>query len=166
MAVAYAVLHHLVENTKCKTLFITHYPLIAIELERKFPSDLQNLHMGYTAETRIDGTREITFLYQLIPGAATESFGIECARLAGVPDSVLEIATKRSAEMSDRVQRSGRKKRRVSWIFLVHVLSSCIGQKKICACSANVLKDPVSQLKASIGHKIQNPGGGSSQGYV
>ncbi|KAG1756484.1 muts domain V-domain-containing protein [Suillus paluster] len=96
MAIADAVLHHLVERVKCKTLFITHYPLVATELERKFPEEVQNLHMSYTTETRVNGTRDVTFLYQLTPGVALESFGVECGRLAGLPDDILHIASERS----------------------------------------------------------------------
>lgn len=96
MAIADAVLHHLVEHVKCKTLFITHYPLVATESERKFPEEVQNLHMSYTTEIRINGTRDVTFLYQLTPGVAFESFGVECGRLAGIPDNILRIASERS----------------------------------------------------------------------
>ncbi|KAH7889258.1 muts domain V-domain-containing protein [Phlebopus sp. FC_14] len=96
MAIADAVLQHLVENIKCKTLFITHYPLVAIDLERMFPDDVQNLHMGYTTDTRIDGRRDVTFLYRLTRGFAEESFGVECARLAGIPEHILSVATERS----------------------------------------------------------------------
>jgi DNA mismatch repair ATPase MutS len=96
MAIADAVLHHLVEQAKCKTLFITHYPLVATELERKFPEEVQNLHMSYTTDIRINGTRDVTFLYQLTPGIALESFGVECGRLAGLPDNILRIASERS----------------------------------------------------------------------
>jgi DNA mismatch repair protein MSH3 len=115
MAVAAAALHHLLEVTKCKTLFITHYPLVATELEKKFPSDVQNLHVGYTAETRIDGKREIAFLYRLAPGAAAESFGIECARLAGIPEAILEGAREQSTAMSIQVEQRLRKKRSIKF---------------------------------------------------
>ncbi|KIK97398.1 hypothetical protein PAXRUDRAFT_824943 [Paxillus rubicundulus Ve08.2h10] len=96
MAIADAVLQHLVENIKCKTMFITHYPLVAIDLERRFPDDVQNLHMGYTTDTRIDGRRDVTFLYHLTRGFAEESFGVECARLAGIPEDILSVAKERS----------------------------------------------------------------------
>jgi DNA mismatch repair protein MSH3 len=104
MAIADAVLDHLVSSVKCKTLFITHYPLVAEALEKKHPADVQNLHMGFREESRIDGTREITFLYRLTPGMATESFGVECARLAGLPEKLLEVATKRSQSFQATVQ--------------------------------------------------------------
>jgi DNA mismatch repair ATPase MutS len=71
MAIAYAVLNQLVSSTQCKTLFITHYPLVALELEKKFVGRLQNIHVGYHTEKRaIDGRREVTFLYRLTNGIA------------------------------------------------------------------------------------------------
>jgi DNA mismatch repair protein MSH3 len=109
MAVAYAVLQHLVETVKCKTLFVTHYPLVATELERKFPLHLQNLHLGHDADTRIDGKQEITFRYQLTPNIANESFGVECARLAGLAESLLSVATDRSKALQRLVEDRSRR---------------------------------------------------------
>ncbi|EIW60757.1 mismatch repair protein MSH3 [Trametes versicolor FP-101664 SS1] len=110
MAIAGAVLQHLVQEVKCKTLFITHYPQVATDLERMFPSDVGNMHMGFTEETRVDGTREVTFLYRLEPGLVTESFGVECARLAGLPETVLQVATTKAANMKivieERIKRT------------------------------------------------------------
>lgn len=71
MAIAHAALEYLVKTTKCKTLFITHYPIVASSLEKKYPSQVQNLHMGYEADTRVDGTRDITFTYRLKTGMAS-----------------------------------------------------------------------------------------------
>jgi DNA mismatch repair protein MSH3 len=116
MAVASAVLQHLLQVTKCKTLFITHYPLVAIDLEKQFPADLQNLHMGYTEDLRIDGTRDITFLYRLTRGIAKESFGIECARLAGLPEQILSVATDRSATMQSIAEQRSRRNKYVTAI--------------------------------------------------
>jgi DNA mismatch repair protein MSH3 len=114
MAIANAVLHHLVEHVKCKTLFITHYPLVATELERKFPEEVQNVHMSYTTEMRINGTRDVIFLYQLTPGIALESFGVECGRLAGLPDHILRVASERSelcrTVTEQRIRRSRTRK--------------------------------------------------------
>ena len=131
MAIADAVMHQLVETTKCKTLFITHYPLVASKLENRFPLDVQNLHMNYEEESRIDGTREIVFLYHLTSGIASgdcgicfssrhqptnspfhvESFGIECGRLAGLPESILAVASKRSSDMQQEVEKRTRRNR-------------------------------------------------------
>lgn len=70
MAIADAVLRYLVEEKRSKTLFITHYPMVATDLEKAYPKDVQNLHMRYHTETRIDGRRTIAFLYQLTRGLA------------------------------------------------------------------------------------------------
>ena len=74
MAIADVTLQYMVQMVKCKTLFITHYPLLATRLEKKFLNNVENLHMGYDSETCIDGTRNITFLYKLIMGLATGVF--------------------------------------------------------------------------------------------
>lgn len=74
MAIASGVLQHLVDVTDCKTLFITHYPSIAKELEDKYPSKLQNLHMAYDAEDRVDGIKDVTFFYSLTPGLSQRMF--------------------------------------------------------------------------------------------
>ncbi|RDX52693.1 hypothetical protein OH76DRAFT_1454157 [Lentinus brumalis] len=111
MAIAGAVLQHLVQVVKCKTLFITHYPQVATDLERMFPSDVGNMHMGFTEETRIDGTREVTFLYRLERGLVMESFGVECARLAGLPESVLQVAAGKAANMKQVIEERLRRKK-------------------------------------------------------
>ena len=108
MAIAQAVMHHLVQVKKCKILFITHYPLVATELERHFPKDVQNLHMGFTEDTLVNNTRQISFLYRLTEGLATESFGIECGRLAKLPEKVLEKATIQAANMRQQVEERDR----------------------------------------------------------
>lgn len=123
MSIAYAVLQYLVENVKCKTLFITHYPLVAAELERKFPDCLQNLHMGFTEYERLDRTREITFLYKLTTGIASGSFGVECGRLAELPEKVLEEASKRSEEMQRQVEE---RNRRVKMRRALGLLQQCL----------------------------------------
>lgn len=117
MAIASAVLHHLLENTSCKTLFITHYPLVARESEKKFPAELENLHMGFIEDTRVDGTREITFTYKLTSGIASGSFGVECGRLAGVPESVLQVAAKRAEDMRVELDAKARTSRFAFFIW-------------------------------------------------
>lgn len=110
MAIAGAVLEHLIQSKSCKTLFITHYPVLASGITRSFPQKVTNLHMGFTEDTGIvDGKRNITFLYKLTEGIASGSYGIECARLAGVPEPLLEAAASRAEEMKRIVE--GKKRR-------------------------------------------------------
>lgn len=107
-AIASAVLESLIEAKRCKTLFITHYPLVAIAAQRKFPTDVSNIHMGFTEDTGIDGKRTIVFLYKVVGGISSGSYGIECARLAGIAESVLETATNRGNEMQTAVEARAR----------------------------------------------------------
>jgi len=71
MAIAHGVLQELVDHTQSKTLFITHYPVIAADIERKYPKEIENIHMGYTSDIRFGGRREITFLYKVKKGITT-----------------------------------------------------------------------------------------------
>ncbi|TDL27572.1 DNA mismatch repair protein MSH3 [Rickenella mellea] len=125
MAIASAVLEHLVQSTRCKTLFITHYPLVASELQHKYPQELRNVHMGYTEDTRIDGTRNITFLYRVTNGPASGSFGVECARLAGLPESLLEVAKSQGTEMQANVEAKTRSNRTRKCCSLIQRLMMC-----------------------------------------
>ena len=111
MAIASAVLQQLVETTKCKTLFITHYPEIALELERKFPAAVENVHMGYMEEKRPDRTRQVTFLYKLTHGITTNSFGVECARLAGISERILAKAAVQADTMQSLIEQRSKKNR-------------------------------------------------------
>ena len=105
MAVASVVLQHLIQTTKCKTLFITHYPQVATDLEKKFPTEVENRHMGFAEYKRLDGTREVTLLYKLMRGLAVDSFGVECARLADIPEGILKTASDKAVTMKDEVER-------------------------------------------------------------
>ena len=103
MAIASATLEHLVQNVRCKTLFITHYPLVATGIQHKFPNDVTNIHMAFSEDTSIDGKRTITFLYALVEGISSGSYGIECARLAGLPERLLEKAADKAEHMQEEV---------------------------------------------------------------
>ena len=45
------------------------------------------------------GLEEVTFLYKLCPGACPKSYGVNVARLAGMPESIMQRASARSAEL-------------------------------------------------------------------
>jgi DNA mismatch repair protein MutS len=89
LSLAWAIAEYLVQNPihKAKTLFATHYH----ELTK-----LAQVHPGvknYCMSIQESG-KEIVFLRKVIPGAADKSYGIEVARLAGMPRDVLIRATK------------------------------------------------------------------------
>ncbi|XP_077988845.1 DNA mismatch repair protein Msh3-like [Glandiceps talaboti] len=107
MAIAYATLHHIVKEVRCLTLFVTHYPSLA-ELEQAFPDNISNHHMSFLVHDDKDDNQGndvdvITFLYQLVPGAAARSYGLNVARLADIPKEILQVAAKKSKELEDAV---------------------------------------------------------------
>jgi DNA mismatch repair protein MutS len=85
LSIAWAVVEHLQKNTRARTLFATHYHELT-ELADLLPG-VQNVHVA-VKET----PNEIIFLRHVEPGSASKSYGIEVARLAGLPRSVVERA--------------------------------------------------------------------------
>ena len=85
MAIAQAVIEYVHDRIGCKALVSTHYHELA-RLEQCLPA-LRNARMA----VRESGDT-VTFLRKLVPGAADSSYGIYCARLAGVPDPIVKRA--------------------------------------------------------------------------
>ena len=96
-AIAQAVLQHVVTETRCLTLFITHYQNLARVVDG-LPG-VTNLHMKFKADIGPDGEEEITFLYELAEGVAHRSYGLNVARLAHIPKKVIDVASGKSAKM-------------------------------------------------------------------
>ena len=99
LSLAQAILEHLVTVTGAYTLFATHYHELT-ELPASFPQ-LKNVHMAVS-----ERAGEIKFLYSVLEGRAQKSFGIQVARLAGLPSQVTARAQKllKSFEKSRRVE--------------------------------------------------------------
>jgi DNA mismatch repair protein MutS len=85
LSIAWAVVEHLHQHTRARTLFATHYHELT-ELAELLPA-VKNVHVS-VKET----PNEIIFLRRVEPGSADKSYGIEVARLAGLPRSVIERA--------------------------------------------------------------------------
>lgn len=82
MAIAQAVIEYLHHNVGCKTLVSTHFHELA-HLEQSL-TYLLNYCMAVK-----ESDAGVTFLRKLIPGAASTSYGIYCAELAGLPDTII-----------------------------------------------------------------------------
>ena len=96
LSIAWAVIEH-ISNKKllgAKTLFATHYHELT-ELEGKM-SNVNN----YCIAVREKGD-DIVFLRKIIKGGADKSYGIQVARLAGVPDMVIDRAREIVSQLSD-----------------------------------------------------------------
>ncbi|KAK0630054.1 muts domain V-domain-containing protein [Bombardia bombarda] len=131
-AIAHAVLDHVVRETKCLTLFITHYQNLARVAQGLGEDRVRCVHMRFTAQRRAgkhkegfkavnhdddaevggddneddDGQNqeEITFLYEVADGVAHRSYGLNVARLARIPRKVLDVAAHKSREMEAEIK--------------------------------------------------------------
>ena len=85
LSLAWATVEYLHAETRARTLFATHYHELTM-LAEKLPR-VRNLRVGVK-----ESPRGIVFLHNIEPGAASKSYGIEVARLAGLPAAVIERA--------------------------------------------------------------------------
>jgi DNA mismatch repair protein MutS len=87
LALAYAIARHLLEKTRSYTLFATHYFELT-RLSEEF-AQLANVHLS-----AIEHQHNIVFLHSVDEGAASQSYGLQVAALAGVPPQVIKTAKK------------------------------------------------------------------------
>ena len=85
MSLAQAILEYINDNIKALTLFSTHYHELT-SLEKKYKA-IKNIHVS-----AVESEGKITFLHKIKPGAIDKSYGIHVARLAEMPDSLLDRA--------------------------------------------------------------------------
>lgn len=85
MAIAQSILEYLHEQVGAKTLFSTHYHELTA-LEKSLPK-LKNVHVS-----AIEEDQHIVFLHKIKHGSADKSYGIHVAKLAELPDAVIERA--------------------------------------------------------------------------
>ena len=128
VAVAHATLEHLVSASSSLsgtlTLFVTHYPSVARDVVAKRPRECAAAFTAYAEKRRLrDGEAEtgagadaaddearlaadeIDFLYALTPGVAHRSFGLNVARMAGVPAGVIRSAAAKARELETRMAK-------------------------------------------------------------
>ena len=94
LSIAWGLVEHFIEKTKALTLFATHYHEL-IDVAKEYTS-AKNL----TVET-VNHNGNVQFLYRLIEQAASQSFGLYVAKLAGLPQSVL----KRSEQILKQLEK-------------------------------------------------------------
>jgi DNA mismatch repair protein MutS len=85
LSIAWATIEHLHETNRCRALFATHFhelTALAAKLPRLF-----------NATVRVkEWEGEVVFLHEVVPGSADRSYGIQVAKLAGLPGAVIERA--------------------------------------------------------------------------
>ena len=101
VAIAHATCAHLVHDIKCLTLFVTHYPSVAELASKDGAADVGNYHMSFIETPGQSGesgaaSTSITFLYKLVEGAASRSYGLNVARLASISEDLIHVAAEKS----------------------------------------------------------------------
>jgi len=100
LALAWAIARRLIEHNRCLTLFATHYFELT-QLALEFPT-VANVHLS-----AVEHHDQIVFLHAVQEGPASQSYGLQVARLAGVPQTVIRAARKRLGELeSEASQRN------------------------------------------------------------
>lgn len=114
-----ASLQWLVQHNRCLTLFVTHYPQLG-QLAQDFPGTVSSHHMAFlegapgdssspnvenrdpcAAVSQTKCVPQVTLLYKLVPGIAPRSFGLNVARLARLPERVVDQAARIAAKMEE-----------------------------------------------------------------
>ena len=95
MALAFAILRHLVEKNRSLTLFATHYFELT-RLAHEYP-ELANVHLD-----AVEHGDRIVFLHAVEEGPANQSYGIQVAALAGIPAPVVRAARRQLREFEQR----------------------------------------------------------------
>lgn len=85
LSIAWATIEHLHETNRCRALFATHFHELTA-LAAKLP----RLHNATVRVKEWQG--EVVFLHEVVAGAADRSYGIQVAKLAGLPAAVIERA--------------------------------------------------------------------------
>ncbi len=103
LSIAWATLEHLHEVNGCRALFATHYHEMTQLADR-----LEGVGNATIAVKEWQG--EVIFLHEVRKGAADRSYGVQVARLAGLPDSVVKRARSVLATLERGERESGKQK--------------------------------------------------------
>lgn len=95
MALAQAMVEYVSIINKCKCIFSTHYHELT-ELEHSL-SNLKNMHVEVHEENN-----EVTFLYRVKHGRAEQSYGVNVARLAHLPETIINRANQLLKELESK----------------------------------------------------------------
>ena len=118
LSIAWAVVEHLHEVNRCRTLFATHYHELT-----GLSAKLNNMSLHCMKIKEYNG--DVVFLHEVIEGAADRSYGIHVAKLAGLPKVVL----KRAEQVLDSLEHSDKSTYMVKMIDDLPLFASV--QKKV-----------------------------------
>ncbi|MDD5364369.1 MAG: DNA mismatch repair protein MutS [Gallionellaceae bacterium] len=94
VSIAWSVARHLIEKVRAYTLFATHYFELT-QLAHEYRT-LANVHLD-----AVESGGNLTFLHSVEDGPASQSYGIQVAKLAGVPGTVVNAARRKLVELEN-----------------------------------------------------------------
>lgn len=100
VSIAWAILEFIAKSSKARTIFATHYHELSV-LDQNF-SKISNYQVSISESSN----SSIEFLHKVIPGSASKSYGIEVARLAGLPKEILNKARLINQQLASSRPRS------------------------------------------------------------
>ena len=98
LSLAWAITEHIANKLKCRTFFATHYHELT-ELAELF-ANVKNCNVAVR-----EWMDEVVFLHKILPGGTDKSYGIHVAKLAGLPNTILD----RSKEILDELESTFQK---------------------------------------------------------
>ncbi|XP_014496504.1 DNA mismatch repair protein MSH7 [Vigna radiata var. radiata] len=121
-AIAYAVFRHLIEKVNCRMLFATHYHPLTKEFASHPRVTMQHMACAFKSKSDTYSKRdqELVFLYKLASGACPESYGLQVALMAGIPEKTVNIASKASQRMKKSIGQSFRTSEQRSEFSTLH----------------------------------------------
>jgi len=106
MAIASATLKYFLEDVKSFILFVSHYPIF-----KEFEGNVscKNYHMSFLEQpsstmSSSSQSTDVVFLYKLTDGVAEKSYGLNVARLAGIPCSIIEEARAKAEQLEQNAK--------------------------------------------------------------
>jgi DNA mismatch repair protein MutS len=100
LSIAQAILEWIITKIKCRTLFATHFHELT-SIDQLYPA-ISNVSVG-----SVDRDGEVVFTHEIKDGPASKSYGIEVAKLAGLPVGLLSRARQLQQENADTKEQAG-----------------------------------------------------------
>ena len=98
LSLAWAITEHIANKLECRTLFATHYHELT-ELAELF-ANVKNCNVAVR-----EWMEEVVFLHKILPGGTDKSYGIHVAKLAGLPNTILERSKEILEELESTFQK-------------------------------------------------------------
>jgi len=116
------VFRHLIEKVNCRMLFATHYHPLTKEFASHPRVTMQHMACAFKSKSDTYSMRdqELVFLYRLASGACPESYGLQVALMAGIPEKTVNIASKASQRMKKSIGQSFRSSEQRSEFSTLH----------------------------------------------